>query len=61
MHKRLKISRLHDNTSDINYWLSKSYTERLEAIEFLRQQYIKYTNVSERLQRVCRIVNKTQG
>ena len=61
MQKALKISTLHNRSTDFNYWITKSYAERLEAIEFLRQQYINYKNVSERLQRVCRVINKAQG
>ena len=61
MQKELKITTLHNGTSDFSYWITKSYTERLETIEFLRQQYIKYNDISEGLQRICRITNKTQG
>lgn len=53
----IKIKSLHDKSNDFNFWLKKSYEERLKAIEFLRQQYIKYKyDFQPRLQRVIRIV-----
>lgn len=59
MEKALKIVSLHHKHSDLNYWLSKTPVERLEALEFLRQQYINFHyHVQPRLQRVCRIINK---
>jgi hypothetical protein len=61
MEKVLKIISKKMQKSDIDFWLGKSYIERLEAIEFLREQYINYKNVDKRLQRFCRIINKTSG
>lgn len=58
MEKILKIVKLKDTKSDFDYWKGKSYNERLEALEFLRQQYIEHHNVQPRLQRVCRIVKR---
>jgi hypothetical protein len=58
MEKNIKITKLHQTESDINYWLTKSFEERIEAIEFLREQFIVFKNVSKRLQRVCRVINK---
>ncbi len=58
MDKTIKISKLHQSKSDYNFWLTKSYIERIEAIEFLRYQFIEFKNVHNRLQRVCRIINK---
>jgi hypothetical protein len=59
MQRKLKISTLHDQGTDLDYWLTKSVSERLNAIEFLRNQYIEYTNADKRLQRVCRITQRT--
>ena len=57
--KQLKIVSLKDKNSDLEYWLTKTPEERLEAIEILRQQYIKFTkDVQQGLQRVCRVINK---
>lgn len=62
MEKALKIVRLKDQQTDFEYWISKSETERLAAIETLRQQYINYRkDVQPRLQRVYRIVNQKQS
>ncbi len=59
MDKVLKITSLKDKNSDFSYWISKSFIERLNAIELLREQYIKFrTDVQPRLQRVCRVINK---
>ena len=47
---------LHDSTldkSDIEFWLSKTPVERLNAVEFLRKQL--YAEYPERLQRVYKI------
>lgn len=57
--KVLKITSLKDDSSETMFWLSKSIEERLATIEFLRQQYIKSLPVTEqRLQRVCKIIDK---
>ena len=62
MEKAPKIVRLKDQQTDFEYWISKSETERLAAIETLRQQYINYRkDVQPRLQRVYRIVNQKQS
>ena len=62
MQKTVKILGLKDRGTDYQFWLTQSVRERLEAIELLRQQYIKFTqNAQSRLQRVCRIVDKTQS
>jgi hypothetical protein len=59
MEKVVRITTLKDRQTDFKYWQTKTPEERLAAIEFLRQQYIKYLgNVSERLQRVCRVIEK---
>lgn len=62
MEKVLKIVSLKDQNTDFDYWQTKDVKERFEAIEFLRNQYIKFKkDVQPRLQRVCRIINQTQG
>lgn len=33
------IVRQHEQTNDLQYWLSKPESERISAIEFLREQY----------------------
>lgn len=62
MEKALKITSIKDKQSDFLYWQTKSYQERLQAIELLREQYINFKkDVQSGLQRVCRIINQTQG
>jgi hypothetical protein len=62
MDKILKIVSLKEKQSDFAYWSSKTEYERLEALEFLRSQYINYKkDVQSRLQRVCKIVNRKSG
>jgi hypothetical protein len=41
-----------DDTSD---WLTRSYAERIEAIEFMRKVMFGHDRVSARLQRVLEI------
>jgi hypothetical protein len=43
---------------DLNYWLSRSPGERVEAVEYLRRQF---HGSSERLQRVARVIQRSQG
>jgi hypothetical protein len=60
MEKVVNIVRLKDKQTDYFYWQSKSYKDRLEAIEMLRSQYIKFIKDAQpRLQRVCRIINQS--
>ena len=54
--RRKKLSTSSEN-EDLNYWLSKSPQERIEAVEILRKQYNGNT---ERLQRVVRIIQLPQ-
>ena len=44
--------------SDFAYWQSKSFAERLDALEEIRQEYNswKYTDAEQRFQRVYRVV-----
>lgn len=46
---------------DADYWRVKSPQERLKALEFLRQQYLTVNGTRQRLQRVCRIVERKQS
>jgi hypothetical protein len=60
MEKVVTIKKLHDKGNDFLFWKNKSELERLEAIELLRLQYIKYIfkDVQPRFQRVCSIINR---
>ncbi len=57
MHKKLKIVSSHSQQSDLDFWLTKTYIERLEAVEFLRKQFLNFKNINEGLQRVCTITH----
>lgn len=60
MEKVVKIVNLKDKQSDYSFWQTKDYSERLEAIEMLRLQYIKFKkDVQPRLQRVCRVIKQS--
>lgn len=60
MEKVVKIINLKEKQSDFSYWQTKSPQERLEAIEMLRSQFMKFKkDVQPRLQRVCRIIKSS--
>ncbi|MDP2365704.1 MAG: hypothetical protein Q8M94_18295 [Ignavibacteria bacterium] len=53
MEKVIKKTSTIAKQSDLEYWLTKTPQERLDALEFLRQQYIdSHKNIIPRLQRV---------
>ena len=55
MNKKIfKITSIHDNDSR-EYWKKKSYLERLEALEQLRQIIFGYDPTTTRLQRTITI------
>ena len=59
MEKVLKIISLHEQPNDYEYWISRPVSERIDAIEILRNQYIKFRkDVEPRLQRVCRVIKQ---
>ncbi len=59
MEKALKIVSLHERHNDYEYWISKPVSDRIDAIEILRNQYIQFRkNVEPRLQRVCRVIKQ---
>jgi hypothetical protein len=62
MEKFLRITTVKDQQNDFAYWQTRSDAERIAAIEILRQHYFSLNKDAQpRLQRVCRIINKTQG
>jgi hypothetical protein len=54
---------LKEQKSDFAFWQTKSYAERLKALEEIRQEYNswKYTDAEQRFQRVYRIVKLKQS
>lgn len=61
MEKIVVITHKDQPDTAIRYWQSKTPAERIEALEFLRKQYILEHHVDERLQRVYKIVERKQG
>ena len=57
--KVVKKVSLNDNSvkADLEYWLSKSPEERIEAVEILRRQFYGDT---ARLQGVVRVIQQTK-
>ncbi len=58
MDKVVNITSIDKEEKESNFWLKKSYQERINAIENLRTQLIEFKNVDKRLQRVCKIINR---
>ena len=52
---------LDEPGNDLEYWLSKTPGERLEAVEFLRQMMYGYDPATGRLQRVFEIADLSSG
>jgi hypothetical protein len=55
------VAKLTDPSDEIDYWLSKTVDERLEAAEYLRQSIYGYDPADARLQRVFEIVRNPWG
>ena len=58
IQKVLKKRKMDEDSflDDLAYWMNRSPEERISAVEILRRQYY---GSSERLQRVCRIIERT--
>jgi hypothetical protein len=46
------VGKLKDEDKDGEYWRSRSWEERLEAAEFMRQVVYGYDPITDRVQRV---------
>jgi hypothetical protein len=55
------VSNLHEKSDERAYWLSRTPTERLAALELMRQVIYGYDPSSTRLQRVLSVVESPQG
>jgi len=55
----LKISSLDEPSDEKDYWLSKTPSERLEAVEIMRQIIYGYDPSAARLQRVLEVAQLT--
>lgn len=58
MEKTLSIFLLHNQPNDYKYWISRPVSERIDAIEILRNQYIKLKGIEPRIQKVCRVIRQ---
>jgi hypothetical protein len=47
-----------DLATEKSYWLTKSFNERLEAIEFLRQNYIQMLKLSPKIDKTVYSIHK---
>jgi hypothetical protein len=56
--KKHSLGGFSEVRQNLGYWLSKTPQERLEAVDFLRSQI--YGN-TERLQRVARVIQRSQS
>ena len=58
--KVVRIVAMKDQGNDFAYWQSRSYEERLSALEELRQEYYGQVDGSQpRLQRVYTIIKRS--
>lgn len=54
--KIIKKVPLRQSSSDYDYWQSRSANERIDALEMLRQQYIRFSqDAHQGVQRVIRM------
>ncbi len=60
MDKVVRKTTLKEQGNDYDYWMTKSYTERFNALEFLREQAYGKHVLEQGLQRVCRVVKRVQ-
>lgn len=62
MDKVITIKHKGDQGTDLEYWLSRTPEERLQAIEILREQYIRTLPEDERrFKRVVTIVEREKS
>ena len=57
---KVNIVSMTEEPSDLSYWMSVSWQNRLSALESLRQHFYNYNDkTAPRLQRVYKIVKQT--
>ena len=59
MEKVVRIVRKNEAGFDAEFWAKKSSSERLAALEHLRNQALTENGIRQRLQRVYRIVKRS--
>ena len=62
IEKAVTKTKIGEEQSDFAYWQTKTYAERLAALEEIRREYNnwKYTDAEQRFQRVYRVVKLKQ-
>ncbi len=63
MEKIVKIVKIGQDDSNLIYWLSRSYMQRLEELEKIRQEVNQqtYHGNQQGFQRVYRVVKRERG
>jgi hypothetical protein len=57
--KVIKKYKFNEQPNDFVYWQSRSYEERLDALEQIREEYNSWRyNAKQGFQRVCRIIKR---
>ena len=57
--KVAKKYKINEQPSDFSYWQSRSYEERLNALEQIRKEYNLWRyNAEFGFQRICRIIKR---
>ena len=60
--KVVKKYHINEQPNDFSFWQSKSYEERLNALEQIRKEYNLWRyNAEQGFQRIYRIVQREQG
>ncbi|MFH1052718.1 MAG: hypothetical protein V1779_17490 [bacterium] len=60
MEKVIHKYKLGEEPKERDYWLNKSPEERLMALEILRQQTYTENDIKQGLQRVVRIIKRSE-
>jgi hypothetical protein len=58
--KKLSVADLHDQRSELRFWLRQPVWKRLEALELLRQSAYPYDPATARLPRLLAVVKRQQ-
>jgi hypothetical protein len=62
MEKVVARHPLHQQPRDTEYWLSRSPSQRLDAVEMLRLAWLEsHPDAVQGLQRVCRVTKRSRG
>ena len=57
--KQIRIVKKGQDESNLNYWISRSYQERLEELERIREEVInQFYETTPRFQRVYRVIKR---